>query len=385
MSRWKITAVLVLCLLLTGCSWPDGNYVSVTRHHEQRQSSQNDVITASNYLELMDALEEMIAEGAEVAAVNVAQYPAGALENGMQMAIRHAKDNYPMGAYAVEDIQYELGTTSGEPALSISITYRHSRTEILRIRHVKDLSEAESVVADVLEGYESSIVLLVENYFERDFTQFVQDYAGEHPQTVMETPQVTEGIYGSGQGRVVELIFTYQTSRDSLRRMQSQVQPVFDSASLYVSGDGEERQKYSQLYAFLMERFDYKIETSITPAYSLLRFGVGDSRAFATVYAAMCRSAGLECLTVTGTRSGEPWVWNIVLDGGRYYHVDLLRCNEMGRYQEYTDSEMGNYVWDYSAYPACNEVVAVETAPVTEAAEGMEPVTPEEKVEKAEN
>lgn len=385
MSRWKITAVLVLCLLLTGCSWPDGNYVSVTRHHEQRQSSQNDVITASNYLELMDALEEMIAEGAEVAAVNVAQYPAGALENGMQMAIRHAKDNFPMGAYAVEDIQYELGTTSGEPALSISITYRHSRTEILRIRHVKDLSEAESVVADVLEGYESSIVLLVENYFERDFTQFVQDYAGEHPQTVMETPQVTEGIYGSGQGRVVELIFTYQTSRDSLRRMQSQVQPVFDSASLYVSGDGEERQKYSQLYAFLMERFDYKIETSITPAYSLLRFGVGDSRAFATVYAAMCRSAGLECLTVTGTRSGEPWVWNIVLDGGRYYHVDLLRCNEMGRYQEYTDSEMGNYVWDYSAYPACNEVVAVETAPVTEAAEGMEPVTPEEKVEKAEN
>lgn len=385
MSRWKITAVLVLCLLLTGCSWPDGNYVSVTRHHEQRQSSQNDVITASNYLELMDALEEMIAEGAEVAAVNVAQYPAGALENGMQMAIRHAKDNYPMGAYAVEDIQYELGTTSGEPALSISITYRHSRTEILRIRHVKDLSEAESVVADVLEGYESSIVLLVENYFERDFTQFVQDYAGEHPQTVMETPQVTEGIYGSGQGRVVELIFTYQTSRDSLRRMQSQVQPVFDSASLYVSGDGEERQKYSQLYAFLMERFDYKIETSITPAYSLLRFGVGDSRAFATVYAAMCRSAGLECLTVTGTRSGEPWVWNIVLDGGRYYHVDLLRCNEMGRYQEYTDSEMGNYVWDYSAYPACNEVVAVETAPATEAAEGMEPVTPEEKVEKAEN
>lgn len=382
MSRWKITAVLVLCLLLTGCSWPDGNYVSVTRHHEQRQSSQNDVITASNYLELMDALEEMIAEGAEVAAVNVAQYPAGALENGMQMAIRHAKDNFPMGAYAVEDIQYELGTTSGEPALSISITYRHSRTEILRIRHVKDLSEAESVVADVLEGYESSIVLLVENYFERDFTQFVQDYAGEHPQTVMETPQVTEGIYGSGQGRVVELIFTYQTSRDSLRRMQSQVQPVFDSASLYVSGDGEERQKYSQLYAFLMERFDYKIETSITPAYSLLRFGVGDSRAFATVYAAMCRSAGLECLTVTGTRSGEPWVWNIVLDGGRYYHVDLLRCNEMGRYQEYTDSEMGNYVWDYSAYPACNEVVAVETAPVTEAAEGMEPITPEEKVEK---
>ena len=45
-----------------------------------------------------------------------------------------------------------------------------------------------------------------------------------------------------------------------------------------------------------MERYDYRIETSITPAYSLLRHGVGDSRAFAVVYAAMCQQAGLECL-----------------------------------------------------------------------------------------
>ena len=150
----------------------------------------------------------------------------------------------------------------------------------------------------------------------------------------------------------MELIFSYQTSRDSLRRMQSQVKPVFDAATLYVSGDGEEKQKFSQLYAFLMERFDYKLETSITPAYSLLRHGVGDSRAFATVYAAMCRSAGLECLVVTGARSGEPRSWNIVLDNGQYYHVDLL--HEQGSFWEYTDWQMSSYVWDYSDYPACN-------------------------------
>ena len=126
-----------------------------------------------------------------------------------------------------------------------------------------------------------------------DFTQLVRDHAEEHPETVMEPPQVTAAAYGAGSYRVVELTDTNQTSRDALRQMQSQGKPVFDAASLYVSGDGEDRQKLSQLYAFLMERFDYKIETSITPAYSLLRHGVGDSRAFATVYAAMCRLAGL--------------------------------------------------------------------------------------------
>ena len=131
------------------------------------------------------------------------------------------------------------------------------------------------------------------------------------------------------------------------------MKPVFEAAELYVSGDGAERQKYSQLYGFLMERFDYTVETSITPAYSLLHHGVGDSRAFATVYAAMCRRAGMECLMVTGTRSGEPWVWNIIQVGGIYRHVDLLQCSVQGRFQEKTDAEMSGYVWDYSAYPEC--------------------------------
>lgn len=379
MKRNFIIMVLAMSLLLSGCGFLDGNYVSVTRHREQRLTSQNDVTSASNYLELMDVLEDMIADGREVAAINVAQYPQDALDDGMEMAIRHARENYPIGAYAVEDVQYELGTSGGDPALSVTIVYQHSRAEILRIRRVKDIQEAEKLISDSLEGYESSIVFLVENYFDRDFTQFVQDYAAAYPETVMETPQVTVGAYGTGQSRVVELIFTYQTSRDSLRRMQSQVKPVFDSAALYVSGDGEQRQKFSQLYAFLMERFDYKIETSITPAYSLLKFGVGDSRAFATVYAAMCRGAGLECLTVTGTRAGEPWVWNIVLDEGRYYHVDLLRCNETGRYQEKTDGEMAGYVWDYAAYPQCTAAVTVETAPAEETGETTAANSNEEK------
>lgn len=370
MKRNILIPALALCLLLTGCGWMERSYLSVTPHREQRQSSQTDVIAAGNYLELLEALESIIAAGTEVAAINVAEYPEDAVEHGIERAVLYAMKNDPIGSYAVEGILYELGTNSGQPALSLNIAYRHNRSEIQRIRDVVDMEAAEAEIADALEGYDASIVLLVEKYATKDFTQFVHDYADLHPETVMEAPQVTENVYGTGRDRVVELIFTYQTSRDSLRRMQSQVQPIFDSASLYVTGDGEDHQKFSQLYAFLMERFDYKVETSITPAYSLLRHGVGDSRAFATVYAAMCRSAGLECMTVTGTRAGEPWTWNIVLDDGQYYHVDLLRSSEQGKFREYTDDSMGSYVWDYSDYPECNgENVAEETTEPTETAE----------------
>ena len=193
----------------------------------------------------------------------------------------------------------------------------------------------------------------------------------------MEIPQLSEGIYGTGASRVVELNLTYQNSRESLRQMQSQVRTVFEAASLYVSGDASDRQKFSQLYGFLTERFDYKMDTSITPSYSLLYHGVGDSRAFAEVYAAMCRQAGLECIVVTGTRDGAPWTWNMVRDGEVYYHVDLLRMS--GSFWGYSDAEMGGYVWDYSGYPVCDTYYQEPTEPAPTEIPGtpMEPAESE--------
>ncbi|MDD5864082.1 MAG: transglutaminase-like domain-containing protein [Firmicutes bacterium] len=356
MKRKLAALGLAVSILLTGCGWMDGSYSSVTPHQGQKQTQQSGATVASNYMDLIQALENMIREGSESGVINVADYPEKAVESGMAMAVRYATESYPVGAYAVERIDYELGANGGLPAIAVTVTYRHSRSELQMIRQVKDMTEAEAEVDKALESYAAGVVLLVEQYTATDFSQMVRDYGEAYPEKVMEIPQVTAAIHGVGVSRVAELTFTYQTSRDSLRQMQSQVKPVFDAAALYVSGDGAEKQKFSQLYGFLMERFDYEVETSITPAYSLLRHGVGDSRAFATVYAAMCRLAGLECMTVTGTRAGEPWTWNIVQEGGHYFHVDLLRSSEAGAFREFTDREMTGYVWDYSAYPQCPEI-----------------------------
>ena len=366
MKRTLLPLFFALSLLLGGCGWLNGSYISVTPHEAPKQVSHADSISAANYRDFLSALKQIVAAGTEVTAIHVENYPETALEDGVRRAVLNVTRNDPIGAYAVENIQYEIGSSSGLPAVSITVSYRHNSTELQRIRRAAGITQARSITANALESYEAGIVLLVGQYEETDFSQFVQDYAREHPETIMEVPQVTQALYGTGESRVVELIFSYQTSRDSLRRMQTQVKPVFESAVLYVSGDGDDYQKFSQLYAFLMERFDYKLETSITPTYSLLRHGIGDSRAFAQVYAAMCRDAGLTCITVTGTRDGEPWTWNIILDGEEYYHVDLLRCSERGKYRELTDEEMEGYVWDYSDYPACTGKPVPE---LTEAAE----------------
>lgn len=356
MKKTILSLELCLCLVLSGCGWLDGSYVSVTAHQSQHQQTVAQTLVASNYRGLVNAFSGLISDGTESAVINVAGYPTETLEQGVVAAISHVMASYPLGAYAVTDMDYEIGTNNGIPALAITITYRHSAAQIQAIQTVANAEKALEAVADALEDYASEVVLLLERYTEEDYSQAVRSYAEEHPDTVMEIPQVVTNIHGTGSKRVVELSFTYQNSPEDLRQMQSQTKPVFDAAALYVSGDGRDRQKFAQLYTFLMERFPYQIETSITPAYSLLRHGVGDSKAFALVYAAMCRKAGLTCLTVTGTCAGEPRTWNIILDDGNYYHLDLLWCYENSAFQELTDPEMSGYVWDYSAYPACPQV-----------------------------
>lgn len=377
MKRRFLLPTLALCLLLAGCSWLDGSYVSIKAHQEQRQENKTEALVASNYRDLMQVLEKLIANGTETGLVTIAGYPEEAVDSGMAAAIRYATERYPIGAYAVSDIQYELGTNNGLPALAVEITYRHSAAQIRAIRTVVDMDRARRVVAQSLENYDPQVVLRIGAYIAEDFSQMVRSYGEENPNLVMEIPQVTVSVYGMGQEKVVELSFVYQNSREDLRKMQTQVQPVFDSAVLYVSGDGEDSQKLSQLYAFLMERFPYQLETSITPAYSLLRHGVGDSRAFSLIYAAMCREAGLECLSVTGTCAGEPRTWNIVKDGDRYYHLDLLSCYNSGGFRERTDEEMSGYVWDYSAYPACPPE-QTPTQPQEQAPQPTQPTAPAE-------
>ena len=351
MKRCFLGLMLSFCILLSGCSMMNGREVSITPHEMQAQPVRTNGVTAANYLDLMKALSEMVSVGAGEGIIDISEYDSSEVDSGMALAVRYILGDHPVGSYAVEDIQYEIGTTGGSPALAVNIAYNRTQSQILRIRSMENLAEAEQAILSALEGYDPGIVLLVDNYVKTDIVQLVEDYALAHPHIMMETPYVTVDVYGKGTSRIMDVGFAYQNSREDLRKMQEQVAPVFDAAKLYVSGDGSAWQKYSQLYSFLMERFSYSIETSITPSYSLLRHGVGDSRAFATVYAQMCKSAGLECLVINGTYEGSPRTWNMIKVGVRYFHLDLLYCRSLGRYRQLTDEEMEGYVWDYSAYP----------------------------------
>ena len=109
MKAKLLTLVLTLSVLLSGCGWMNGGFVSVEPHQVPRQSGHTDTVTASNYREFLAALKQIIASGTEVAAIHVEEYPAKNLEAGVARAVRSAMLNDPIGAYAVEDIDYAGG------------------------------------------------------------------------------------------------------------------------------------------------------------------------------------------------------------------------------------------------------------------------------------
>ncbi len=355
MKRYiAITALLgVLSCILSGCGfWMDGERVSIEPYQQIGDSATKEIVPVSTYMQLRNAVTELVEQGASGGVLSVENFNSPSVHFFVDTAIRYVKSTNPVGAYALDDITYEIGTNAGEAAIALEISYRFDRSRILRIAQAENMEGAFQMIGDALSGCDSYVAIRVPNYEETDLVQWVRDYAAQNPDIVMEVPVVEAGVYPQqGDDRIVEMAFTYQTSRESLQNMQNTVEPVFTAAELYVKNATQAQEKYAQLYAFLMERSRYKVETSITPAYSLLNHGVGDCKAFANVYAAMCRRAGLECVVISGTRDGEPWTWNLIFYYGRYYHLDLLRSVENGDFSPAYPTDLVGYVWDYSAYP----------------------------------
>ena len=237
----------VVLLIFTGCNAFDGQYVRVTPHTISSAKTPAEPEAVETYMELRNSLSQLVASGATSGVIPTRNYPEASLESDVAIAQRHICSYDPIGSYAVEDLTYEIGTKNGSLAVAVNISYLHSRSDIRNITRLTSIDELENVIMKALENLDSRKVILVPDYVPTDVNQMVQDLAKANPQIIMECPIVANDIYGLGASRLMELTFSYENSTDSQRQMRSQVKTVFDSASLYVSGEGADNQKYAQL------------------------------------------------------------------------------------------------------------------------------------------
>lgn len=356
MRKW-IAWMLACCLLLSGCSaWLDGSYYSTTPHQEKENQSAGDMVAVSSYSALYRVLVDMIHSGTTNGLISVRNYNQLVVAMDMSTAVQRVRQTDPIAAYAVKNIQFDLGTNAGQPAIAVNISYFHDRAELGKIHHLENTRQAEQVIAQALDNCESGIVLRIKEFEGEDLGRWVEDYSDANPHLVMEKPRVAVSLYpNSGEDRVVELKFSYQNSRETLRSMQGQVQNRIQHLITDAKREQTQQDKYL-LVQQLMTQDMIGFGSSITPAYSLLIHGVGDSGAVSKLFTAICKQLDLNCITVTGTWEGNSRYWNIVSLGGAYFHVDVLRCIGTDMLAFETDDMMTGYVWDYSAYPTCSGV-----------------------------
>ena len=154
MPRRILSLILFLSLMLSGCSAISGSYVSITPHQVQYKSPEIEVASASSYSQLRDVMEGIVSAGIESATIQVSDYPSQQVERGMLQACRYIREMFPMGAYNVSDIGYELGTHMGKPAIAVSIQYRHRQSEIQQIHNIEQSTDAEPAIGLALAKLE---------------------------------------------------------------------------------------------------------------------------------------------------------------------------------------------------------------------------------------
>ncbi len=354
--RRYIAFVLLAAMLfatLSGCGWMDGEYVFEEPSSLSNAKSSKNVIAVSSYSQMCGALLNLVESGAVNAIFDVSNFNDGSVRFFMDAAIRYVTTSNAMGAYAVDGITYEIGTSTGDQAVAINIQYRFGRDHIMKIIRSYGMDEVRQTLVDALQSFEPSIVLRVSKYEDIDFEQWIADYALMHPETVIEVPKIEMNIYPQkGTDRIIALDFAYTYSPVDLMDMQRSVNSILNNALQDTEQIIDPLDQYIALYDYLTDNGIYTLEEmSDTPVYSVLVNNTGDCASFSNVYAMLCRRAGLECEIVSGTYNDRPWVWNIIYVDDVFLHFDLLRCYQTKGFALHGTSEMDGYIWDYGSFP----------------------------------
>ncbi len=120
------------------------------------------------------------------------------------------------------------------------------------------------------------------------------------------------------------LKLTYRFDREASEKMQEEIDAR--TAEIF-SGFDESTSDYEKLLAFhdsivLGCTFNMGTEYGNT-IYGVLCDGYAQCEGYAFTFDYLCKLAGIDCYTVTGTNlEGESHAWNIVKLDGEWYHVD---------------------------------------------------------------
>ena len=97
----RFALILSAALCLSGCSWMDGSYVSVTPHVVTPDSGSDDTIQISSYAQLRNAMTDLVDSGSTHGLFVLWDYSQERISTDLALVTSYIQTSYPIGAYAV--------------------------------------------------------------------------------------------------------------------------------------------------------------------------------------------------------------------------------------------------------------------------------------------
>ena len=350
-----LAAAAAASLLLTGCAGLlDRDYVSITVHSTTPATEgDNSALRAESYQELVNILTYLVSQNMPSASIRL--YESEDVQADLERACVEVAQEYPLGAYAVDYIQYHVSPILSYHEAEVQITYRRTKEQMDAIVSATGITAIRSQLESALEQFSPECTLSI-SYFDggvEDIQALFRQAYFAVPDAAEDLPDVSVSLYpDSGRQRIVELELNYHLSQEELLRRQEttryQCQELARDLKSY-TGD----LRISAAGQTVLRVCSYTSDGGSTP-YLALTDGRANSQGLALFMAALCQQLDVDCMVVEGSQNGRPHFWNVVSTQNGWRHLDLAMVeNWISPYQ--TDAQMtaAGYVWDGQSVPQC--------------------------------
>jgi len=308
-----LALMLAAVLLCSGCgSLLNRDYGPILREEPQVQAEDDaSALRAENYQGIISALLYFVEQREEKGILRLYNYK-DEVETDLQAARREVLEEDPLGAYAVDYINFETVSVVSYYEVSFSISYSRTATQMTGIQSAVGSTAIRSALAAAMGNYNEELVLRTGVYDRNPerLAELLREVYLAKPEAAMGYPAVTICLYPATTGNyqpIVEFLFDYPYSRSEMSRMKRELAEVCEEIDVDALLTAEKPEVAAR--AWLAERVVLLEETataSETTAYGALVGGEADREGVELAWRVVCQMLEFEITPYFDEIEGSP-------------------------------------------------------------------------------
>ena len=351
-------------LLLSGCSYPQTEYLSITQHDEQYDIDEsNNALVVDNFMGLKNAIASFVEKHDTYGIIRVYNYADGDVPADLETAIYDVCRNDPMGVYAVDYMTHDCSMITSYYEIHIYTTFKKTAEEVASVIRLGGMSGLRSPMTEALSETKDTFVVRVSAYTPIDYYTLALECYRNAPVGIVCIPQITASVYpNNGAQRVIEFKLDYGIDMQERKERQRVVKGALEVLTQLLRT--ERVSVPARICTELGRIVADKTQTDEALLYDLLCGTTYSDESLVLAFEQLCKLANMDSQVIWGLKNGKSYCWNLVVLDNVWYHLDTAAAVHGGSSVLCLDNDMIGYDWDKNTYPSCNGEPVREVDPL---------------------